>query len=104
MTMFEGDPSFEWTADPDEVTNEQAAVAMISLLGGLGAMMARGVKLTDVGQILLAVPDDDLGGLRAIAASMRPKGEPIYMTLATDTRTEPLMSPELAHEWLLRTG
>src|SRR3990167_7776587 len=104
MTGFEEKLKFAVQEDSPLTENERATSALISLLGGLAGMQARGIHFTDFAKILHADPTDDLSGLRDIADALVP-GRPLFMTLSgTDESEEPIMTPEDAHRWLTQSS
>lgn len=89
--------------DPSTVSNEEAASALMSLLGGPVGMAESGVRLGDFTQILDADPSSDLSGLRFLASRMHtstvnPNSE---SPLGTE---EQIIEPHIAQKWLIMTG
>ena len=81
--------------------NVEAAEAMIALVGGVTGMVEQGVHLTDLARILEADPSDDLSWLRFLASRMTHSSShpPV-----PSKSIEPLIFPDEARDWLLRTG
>lgn len=77
--------------------NEDAVLALVTMLGGSAGMIADRIKLADLAPILDADPDDDLSGLRLIAERM--SGAP-YRESEPDEGRE-IIWPEEARHWLL---